>query len=381
MKFKKITILILGLLMLLPLVSAFSMSPGSYRYEYDEINGLEERFGFQLNSATQKTIIISIEKSGALKDYLEVDTEAIQIEPGESEIVPMTLTLPANLDKVGKQEASVTFTKKVLSDNGGFMAVTTAYRARIIVTFAYPGEYVNIISLKPENTNQGENTFVDWEVQARGTDTSTVLTELIISDSKGNIVFSKNHEPVNLDRNELYSHKTNVPSQTYLPGTYNVTLKANTSNNFEEKSQILKIGEEDIILKNFSPENFTVGNIMEFSITLENSWGEEFKNVYATLDVNETQTTTKSINMPAFAKSTIDNQFINLAYLAEGVYPGKLKVYFDENMKEFDINITALDPIKESNITTTIALASMALILLIIVTLIVLFKKHNKHKK
>ncbi|MFP4568003.1 MAG: hypothetical protein ACLFN8_03590 [Candidatus Woesearchaeota archaeon] len=380
MNFKKTTPILTMMLLLTTLTTAFSMSPGSYRFEYDEINGLDEEFGFQLRSSSNEPILIDVLVLNSLKEYLEISNETRTINPNGAEIINVRLKLPPNLDLVGQQEAQIAFTKRLPeSQKGGFMGFTTEYRARIIVTFAYPGEYINIISLNPTNVNEGENTEINFEVQARGMNITSVINKLQIKNTTNQTIYQKEYPIKYLSRNERYKEKEIINSQDYKPGEYTVILTATTANNTDELQKTLRIGEENIELIKFNPTNFTTGQIMEYSVLLENQWNDEFKNVYATLTINDTTTTTKSITLKPFEQKEINNQYINIAHLDEGNHDAQLIIHFDEHSKIFDLNLIGIKPEKQNNTTQKLIISLTAtFLILIILALSFIFIKQNK---
>lgn len=382
MKQKKhqiLTILIIILTIFVAETNAFSLSPPSYRYEYDEINGMNKEVSFLLRSSSSTNILLGVELSGALQEYVEVSLDDIPIAPGTSATIPVKFTLPPNLDLVGRQEARITFRKKVLDSEGGLMAITTALGARLEVTFAYPGEYITIINLEPEHVNQGEDTNIKIEVQARGMETTSFTNKITILNRENQEVYTNTRPTRYLERNQIHTENLPITSNTFLPGNYEVKLVSTSQNNEQERTATLRIGEADINLVMFEPENFTTGDIVEFKFEVENLWNGYFNNVYGVLEIENTKVTTRSGKLEPFGKLTIDNQYINLRELEPGRYEGTLTIHFDENQKTFDVTIESITPTKKGNTTTYIIILASILIIIALI-LIFLFKKTNPKK-
>ena len=382
---KRLILIPIIIILLVATVQGFSMSPGSHRFQYDEVNGNYEEFGFHLRSSSQTPIMIDIRAGRELGEYLEVDTEPILINPRESATIPIKLNLPPGLDKVGTQRASVTFTKRVPDDRGGFMAITTAYEGIILVAFSYPGEYVTIRKLQPKNINQNENTQIDWEIQALGLEITSVKADLKIKNANEEIIYQKEYPTKYLTRNEIHTQRENIESQNYPPGNYEVTLTATSQNNTDTRTSTLRIGEEDLQLVDFSPKNFTIGQIFRFGFTIESLWNDEFNNVYGVLRVGRETTTTRSIKLPAFGKVTIDNQYIDISALEEGTHNATLEIHFGENIKTYELQLIGQKPQRNpSNFfaenTLTLLYISIILLLIIGATLVIIFINHHKDK-
>jgi hypothetical protein len=383
---KKRLILIPILIILLAItVQGFSMSPGSYRFQYDEINGNYEEFSFHLRSASQTPIMIDIRVGRELGEYLDVNTEPIMINPKESATIPIKLNLPPGLDNVGTQRASITFTKRVPDDRGGFMAITTAYEGIILITFSYPGEYITIRKLEPLNINQNENTQIDWGVQALGLEITSFIADLKIKNANEETIYQKEYPRMYLARNEMYDDIVNLQSEQYPPGNYEVILTATSQNNTDTRTKILRIGEEDLQLVDFTPKNFTIGQIFKFGFTIESLWNDEFNNVYGILRAGGETTTTRSINLPAFEKVKIDNQYIDISTLDEGKHNATLEIHFGENTKIYEIELIGQKPQKNNNFLEdnmlTILYVAIIILLIIGALLIIIFINHHKDKK
>jgi len=332
-------VLLFFLVLLSSQVFAIRLSPGSVRFFYDEINGVREEFVFTVASISSEKVFVGVSLLEPLSQYVTVDLEDFSLNPGEQKLVHVKLDIPPGLDLVGVHDALIMFSKKAPSDAGEvMMAVTTALAARVVVTFSYPGEFIDIISLDEEVLiNEGENAVINWEVQAKGLEITNFVNELVVKDREGVIVFSDITPSRALARNEVYSGKTNINSEGFSPGSYIISLKSSSRDNFVVRNSTLKVGEEDVRLVSFYPSNFSVGEILEFSFVIENLWNGEFKGVYGKLVFGNVSMVTKSFNLGPFAEVEVSNQFINLKDLKPGTHNGVLTIYFDEYYKSFDV--------------------------------------------
>ncbi len=372
-------LLVLGICLLFTgQVGAFSLSPGSHNFVYDERVGLDEEFAFILSSRSSEDMDIEVSLRGELVDYLEINEDDMFLEDGGSLTVPMRLTLPEGLDKVGANDVIISFRRMVPSeDEGGMMAVTYSLGARVRVNFAYPGEFISISKLEPVHVNQGEDTVVDWEIEALGVNTTFAESNLVITDFDGGVVFEESFSSVALERHEVRSYSTQIPSSDFNPGSYDVYLESVSGDNEYNSSAVLRIGEEDVELISFSPKNFTQGELGEFSFVIGNLWNDDFDNVYAVFEVEDVSMTTRSMPLPAFGSTEFDEQFINLRDLDEGYYNGSLSVFFGDNVKSFDVEILIKDE-SDNNFVTWVIIISVVLGIVILLLVLLFFHVNKK---
>lgn len=354
---------------------AIRLSPASARFFYDEINGINEKFVFRVTSVSNQDIVVESSVSDSLAQYIDVEVGDFFLKPGEHKDFFVKLDIPSGVDLVGVHDGLITFRKKIPSDDHSMMPVTTALGARVVVTFSYPGQYIDIVNLDREVlVNEGENAVINWRVQAKGTDVTMFVNEFVVKDREGEVVFSEVEPSRVLPLNEFFSGSSELKSETFSPGIYTIYMKSSSEDNFVEKNSTLRVGEEDINLKSFFPNNFTVGNILEFSFIIENLWNGEFRGVYGELTVEDVSMVTRSVNLGPFEEAEISNQFINLKDLDVGIYNGLLTVYFGENSKTFDVELVVLEEESSKNYFVLISGAALILLLVFLLALFLLKK-------
>lgn len=384
MRGSRFLVLFLFVVLFSSFVSSFSMSPaGPFRFEYDERVGIQEEFSVIITSGSSSPIFVGVTKNFDLSEYVSVDKMNFSLNPGQSEVVTVTVDIPPDLDLVGSHEAWITFRRGAI-DGSGMMGFTTAIAVRAIVAFSYPGQYITVSHLdNPVHIGVGEDVSIGWEVMALGMELTTFVNTLSIRDAEGDEIFFKEYPMRFLERNKVLKGETDISSNDFLPGSYVVVFNSSSANNFDDRVGAFRIGEADIGLRNFSPSNFTVGNVVGFSFVVESFWNQEFSNVYAVLDVNGSSTTTRSFNMRPFAVVTIDKQFIDLSELDEGVHRGSLTVFFGNSSKSFDVELLAVSPVSDTNLVWVLVAVGVLIIVggLSVFLFIIANKKHRKKKK
>lgn len=375
---RKILILIMLMFLSTSFVSGFSMSPPTYRFEYYEDKGINEEIFFTLTSSSQEAIVLDISQRGELQYYITPELEQIILEPGESKRLNVKINIPKGLMEAGRKDSGINFAKSYVSEREkGILNFGLTYVGQLIFNFPFQGEFISISSLKPVFVNQGENTVVNWEVEARGENKTTFVNELLIFDSSEELIFSDVSERITLGRNEKYKGEFVIPSQNFLPGNYRVIMNSESADNSVNETSFLRIGEANIDLKSFEPTNFTIGEIVEFSFVIESLWNNKFSNVHGELKFGEVSTITRSIELDAFGEGKIDKQYINLKHLDEGIHRGVLTVFFDDESKKFDLELTAFKPNAESKNHSLILYLAVVLVLVALL-LILLFNKTKK---
>ena len=145
----------------------------------------------------------------------------------------------------------------------------------------------------------------------------------------------------------------------------------------KEATTTFKIGDMDLVLKDNTFNLLTSFN--EFNITVLNNWGDELKNVYAKLFVNDEELLhTPSINIPPWEEGELKS--IAKIDLAPGQYEGILKMFFESENKEEKVTLiikeAPIDIVEENNQeegSSEIPVAVISLLIIISVLLIILY--------
>ncbi len=115
----------------------------------------------------------------------------------------------------------------------------------------------------------------------------------------------------------------------------------------------------------------------EFTATIKNSWGLPLENVYAKLFIDGIEVLhTPSININPWQNAEING--ILKIDLEIGTYPAQLKVFFNNEIKEFPltISITEENPADSNNyIYLTVILIALACV----ITIFFYWRRHHSH--
>ncbi len=136
----------------------------------------------------------------------------------------------------------------------------------------------------------------------------------------------------------------------------------------KEANATFRIGNLSVELENYTAE--LQQGFSEFKAIVRSMWGEEIHNVYALLSVNgETLLHTPSITLPPWERGVLGG-IINVSLLP-GAYEGSFHLFFEGEQKEELVNITVMEPPKDSG-TFPLLAALLAFLLLAVVLLIAL---------
>ena len=370
---RKTFIFFLLTFLLIPSAYALGVSPASVDIDYAE--GLYE-LTYRIRSDSNVDGIVIIEPQGAFAQYIDAP-EYVEVGARQTKEVPIVLNLPSGLEReyIGPQRLNMRFTESEGTGEGMF---TTRVRiiTRITIHFPYPGQYVEPVDFKVDNSNEGESAKASWTIVSRGDEPTTFDSEIFVFDSEGEILFTKEYPSQTLEVGSRLSRSDNLPTEDLPSAKYSAIKVVNfEGNQVNSSSSSFRIGIEDVDLLYISPRVFEQDAISEVTLRVVNLWNDVFDNVYATIQIGDYSTTTPSISLNRLQERTIDH-FINTNNLELGEHEMLITVFFGDNEKEFTETITITDeilreetPSAGSRDTTSIMIIVLSVLLVIAIAL------------
>ncbi|MFH1276552.1 MAG: hypothetical protein ABIH82_05570 [Candidatus Woesearchaeota archaeon] len=289
------------------------------------------------------------------------------IEPGT-----YSFTLTAS-EKPNEQEAGI----------GSFLSVSKRFEVKV---YSFEKDLVASLSSPSVNINSTVEFKVGLESQSYS-DIGSLQAVIRIYDSNSE------------EKGKVFTEQTNLLSlasktlkasfdTTGLPaGNYKAKAEVFYDGNKKEIESEFKIGNLDLILRNYTTE-LTTG-FSEFEAVVFNNWGNQLKNVYAIISINDKEELqTPSINLDGWQEGILKG--IIKTDLLPGNYAGVIKLFYEGEHKEESANFIILEEVKpeliqaESELSkknSIIWMMGMSVIVLVVVLLILVmsmvFKKKN----
>ncbi len=335
------------LLLFITRVDAIGVTPG--RLPVDFSPGLERTLGFTVLNSEHKELSIVLTVQGELNTSIALSENLFTMHASEeSKQVQYTIKLPDQL-KPGQHHADIVvlaLPEKNKIDQA-YVGAAIAVITELVVYVPYPGKYLegelNVIG---SDQNQ-ETTFVLPLYNKGNLDIVRAKANIDIYSKLNEKVASFNTESISLkstERGELVTKwKAAVPVGTYRA----VATVIYDDQTFETERQF-NVGNQVLELQQVNVKDFTLGDIAQLEMLVENKWSEPAIGAYA-----QTQIFDKEGKVMADFKSpTYDIQPLTKANLISywdtggvhiGTYDASVFLRFGQKSSQKDLQLKVSD--------------------------------------
>jgi len=346
---KTIVLFLSMLLMVIWIISnlyAIGITPGRTSINFEP--NLHKKISFSILNSEHKEMSVVLSIRGNLSKYVTLNQTSVDFTASEeSKSLSYEVNLPSSLRSPGKHRVEIIALElpkkfsETMSQNSMFMA-TVAVVTQLDIEVPYPNKYaeasVNVVS-SPDKV-----VFV-IPVINKG--------KLDIASAKARIdIYTKLNEKINTietDSIPIKSLKREDLSAEWIttdvnPGDYFVKVTVFYDDNSINLEKSFKVGERTLEVVEIKVKNFHLGEIAKFNAIVENKWSEEIKNAYLEIKIynneNEVMADFKSptYNLPPLSQTEMVSYW-DTAGVAEGEYDGNLKLIYEEQSLEKNINL------------------------------------------
>ncbi len=287
---------------------------------------------------------VDVRVEGVLKNSVAVK-QPIRIPARGTASVPLAFVAPAELATPGFHTTFVFFAERAPDDTGGTFAVRTEVGYRIILWKPYPGQYAELTAGAP-SVPQGQNTQLKLLVNNLGAEaiTSGRATVRIVS-AAGELqdVFTFDGMEIAGSSNKDFTKL--IPSSGYSPGKYQLQAKLEYNNLIAESNGSFAVGTQDVDIVALEGPLYLDKPVNRYTVHVESLWNQRLDNVYSTVVLGATPSTTPSIAIDPFQPGAMTNFWETDRSILPGQALATVTVYFPGGSK------TALLPIAVFNET------------------------------
>ena len=374
---KKRGLIVVVVLFSVLLLSLFSTSVTALGLVGDKLGDLVFVPGKMISNkylVTETTRPVEVNVGGEIAKYVTINKmvdnqfEMIVNFPEQIDLPVGTywLTLTANEVDDSSESAAI---KSLLTVTKRFKVEVYSYEKEILASFNAP------------NVNEGFPLDFNIALQSRTySKIDSVIADIIIYDLNNNIVGKTETKKEELPALISKTLTASFDTSELKVADYWAEAKINYDGKIITLNDTFKIGEMDLILKNYTaelPQGFA-----EFKLMVENNWGNPVKNVYAKLFIaDQEMLQTPSIIIGPWGEAELSA--LTKIDLELGEYPAKLQLFFEDKMKEEEIqlNVVEEDKIVASKEKTRILILSLTIAGLVLILLIVIFLFYRKVKQ
>jgi hypothetical protein len=369
--------LLFVVLLAIPAVHAIGISPG--RVQTDFAAGERRDLTVTLLNNAERAVDVEVRVAGILDGRVAVP-EAIRIPARGSTTVPLSFTMPDKLAKPGLHTSYIYFAERVPDDQGGTFAVRTEVGIAVILWQPYPGQYAEIVASAP-SVAEGEDTKLKLLVSNLGSDAienGKATVRVVSADGALQDVFS--FPNVNVPGNSNKDYYDRIPSSGYVPGKYALEAKLVYGVNVTEMKGSFAVGTQDVEPLTLEGPFYLDKPLNRYTLHVESLWNLPLENVYATVLLGSTPSTTSPIQLGGFERGVLQGFWETDASVKAGQSVAKVTVFYPGGTREELLPVTVYNetpqvPVYEEPSAIELSGADFVFMILVViaVVLIVLF--------
>ncbi|HLC73146.1 hypothetical protein J4416_01075 [Candidatus Pacearchaeota archaeon] len=397
-------VLFLLLVLVLPFVSSFGVTPAQRVFGYEP--GTEQKFSFEIINSEGKTFNLKIVPQGELNKSVIMSTYSVSFTPDVPSVkIDYSVRVPLGLDP-GRHTADILVIEDSDASNSDsentFIGSVIGIITKVVIDVPYPGKYLES-SLNINSEKNGKIVFTLPLVSKGDLDIIKANAEIEIFSPLGKkvISLSTNELPVpSLARRELTA---SLDTSAIDPGSYKAIATV-----FYDKSELIFekeffVGGGGLAIKNIKVDtkNFKLGGIVKFEFLVENKLNLPVDEAYVKMQVFDD----KGNAFSEFKSATYDiDSFGSKSLIAfwdtkdvrVGLYDAKVSINSDQEPIEAQLSLDVSENdivvigtgyvIKSSSgfgnntLVTVLVIAIVVLVLLNLVWFLVLRRRiKSKH--
>lgn len=376
----KHVLLALAFLLVLPVVSAVSISPGVVDLEVD--GPVNEEFQISITNSDNDYVDAVVNKTGSLAEYITIEETEFELEPRERKRITISLDIPEGEELFGKQTSRIR--AKTLDTSGeGFIQVQTRVATRLEVFFPYPGVFLEIDDFGAHSAEVGEDVTATWDVRSRG-EQGTNYDWVLNVEQDGEVVDEiRGSESIGGETTESFSET--IQTSQFGEGDYRIELAISYEDREDQSFDTFRVGRAGVDLLTFYPKEFEAGSVNRVRLGTKNMWPNTLEEVYAAIRVEDMITTTNTLDELRGADDRMRGQhnfehFLDFTDFAPGEYEAQIEFRFqsggESGTSSYTRNITLVEELDSPAKTGQESLEGMdplVMFLLIISTIVTLF--------
>ncbi len=336
---------ILAGILLVSNVMALGITPGRTTYMFEP--GVEKTFSFSVVNSEHKDMELSILIKGDLSESIFLSESRITMSAEEGDKrVDVTLKIPAELAP-GIHTADIIVTQSASgSDSGGtFLGASLGVVTQVYVIVPYPGKYI-IASANVVGPDEDGNLIFVFPVISRGDDfIEQVSASVDIFDSKNRLIATIRTDEQSISPSERIELVGRL-SQNLPLGNYELSAVIYYDGESINLRRMFSIGEPLVELKEIKVENFRLGGIAKFEMTVENKWSEELRGAYSKMKIYNsyggilTEFQSAPIDIPALS-TVVLTSYWDSAGAQKMTYDAVLSLIYEDktNEKRFKLEV------------------------------------------
>ncbi len=355
MKIFTVFAFVLLTLIVLPIVSALSLEGnilGTIVYEPGKLIVNEYAI-----TNTDKPVEVFL--SGDLLEY-------IQISNVSNNQFKMTIAFPERIISQGSYNFQLTvreIAEESTSGMGSLLSVSKRFTVEV-----YSNEKELAASLSAPSVNVGSPVNFQVGVSSRGyQNIDKVQAEITVYNAQNETVGKVSTRSKPLPALGSTTLTATFPTENLLAGEYRAEALVAYDGKQKTASAAFRIGIMDLIINSYT--TILRRGFSEFTINATNNWGNELRNVYAKVFLQDQELLqTPTISMAPWEKGKLKG--LIKVDLPIGSYPGKIQLFYESEMKEEIIYVWVIEPEAPKQVSGTTSWRGISLIVLAVLVIL-----------
>lgn len=306
---------------------AIGVTPG--RKTVDFAPDLHERARFTILNNEHKKFNALVYAEGYMSGYVDIGEEIVVFEESDnSKEVEYSIDLPSEMKDPGDHWAKIVVMEmppglEEEDIEGEVVIATTAVIHQLRVKVPYPGKFARL-DLSVNEGEPGEETTFFVKVSNLGEeDIHKAYATIDILGPTNEVIATLESEEINVDSRErgeiIIPWKANVEA-----GRYHAVATVNYDGEVGVVEKNFAVGALKIDVLKIEVNNFRLGGVAKFEISVENKWNQRIDDVYAEMIINDD----KGNRIASFKSASVDVEPLKRSSLysywdTEGVDKGK----------------------------------------------------------
>lgn len=391
--------LLIILIMLLPLASAFGITPAQKIFDYSP--GSEQTYSFEIINSEKKRVNLVILPEGELKDNIALSQYYVTLTPDTSSVsIKYTVKIPSSLSPGAHYgEISVTEVPDTISSSSPtFIGAVVEIITKVVVDVPYPGKYVES-DLSVSVTDDGKTAFVIPVVSKGKLDIARARAVIDIFTPLNEKVASLSTNEIPIIAGERRELAVEWDTSSITPGRYYAAATVLYDESTINVQKEFSVGKDTLDLKSVEVNDFSLGEIAKFEFLVENTLNSPADDVYISMQVfNQQDEIMAEFKSASYTVDAFSSKLLVAFWDTEGVrtgnYDAKAFINYDKTstQKELTLDISnnditvigvgyvvsSADSSGDSSLTTILVVVVIVLVLLNLAWFLVLRKKANK---
>ncbi|MEK6792237.1 MAG: hypothetical protein AABX96_03095 [Nanoarchaeota archaeon] len=391
---KKI-LLILLLIMLLPLVSSFGVTPAKKVLDYQP--GTEQKYSFEIINSENKKINLVILPQGELNQSIALSNYSISFTPDmSSATIEYSVKVPSGLTP-GRHDADILVIEIPDTSSSGttYIGSIVGIVTKVVIEVPYPGKYLES-ALSVSKSDDGMTAFVIPIVSKGNLDIARAKAVVDIFTPLNEKVASLTTQEIPV----LSGERRELAAKWDTSGVSSGRYRAIATILYDESTLTIEkefsVGADSLELKNVEVNDFSLGEIAKFEFLVDNGLNFQVDGAYILMQVFNDEGSV----MAEFKSATYDVQpfaskllvaFWDTEGVRAGTYDAKAFINFGQSsiqkqltldVSENDITVIGVGYVIKSasggrgnSLTTILIIVVVVLVLLNLTWFLVLRRK------